>query len=276
MTYEMEELLPIIAKLVEKYTGHESTSITYEKAEQFMEAVLYCIGEMSVSEGNSMIQIEKMSAQQAYEIGYKSVVRKVKSALDIYNDVLKGFTGYGNHCLYDTVVKGIPEFFKWYNVEFEPQNTILTLDYPVLKDLSPYSGIDKVYEFITCIRTEKIFLSRFSEDYVIDILRNYHCQYQDMVENICEIVYMDIIYHVLAGKSLAEQSFSESNYKQIQKVLFQFDREHIKNRLIEITKALVEKYYEDNNDLLKYLTASVDDIVVRLKMAVNSGRMKDV
>lgn len=276
MTYEMEELLPIVAKLAEKYTRHESTSITYEKAEQFMEAVLYCIGEMSVSEGGSMIRIEKMSAQQAYEIGYKSVVRKVKSALDIYNDVLKGFTDYGNHCLYDTVVKGIPEFFKWYNVEFEPQNTILTLDYPVLKDLSPYSGIDKVYEFIICVRTEKIFLSRFSEDYVIDILRSYHCQYQDMVENICEIVYTDIIYHALAGKSLAEQSFSESNYKQIQKALFQFDREHIKNRLIEITKALVEKYYEDNNDLLKYLTASVDDIVVRLKMAVKSGRMKDI
>ena len=40
MDYEMEELVPIVGKLAEKYTAHESTSITYEKAEQLMEAVL--------------------------------------------------------------------------------------------------------------------------------------------------------------------------------------------------------------------------------------------
>ena len=36
MDYEMEELVPIVGKLAEKYTSHESTSITYEKAEQLM------------------------------------------------------------------------------------------------------------------------------------------------------------------------------------------------------------------------------------------------
>lgn len=68
----------------------------------------------------------------------------------------------------------------WYDAEFEPQNTILTLDYPVLKDLSVYSGIDRVYEFIACVRAEKILLELFSEDYVINILRKYNCDYQDM------------------------------------------------------------------------------------------------
>ena len=33
MDYEMEELVPIVGKLAEKYTAHESTSITYEKAD---------------------------------------------------------------------------------------------------------------------------------------------------------------------------------------------------------------------------------------------------
>lgn len=46
MDYEMEELVPIVGKLAEKYTSHESTSITYEKAEQLMGAVLYCIHEL--------------------------------------------------------------------------------------------------------------------------------------------------------------------------------------------------------------------------------------
>lgn len=45
MTYKMEELLPVVGKLAEKYTSFESTSVTYEKAEQLMGAVLYCIRE---------------------------------------------------------------------------------------------------------------------------------------------------------------------------------------------------------------------------------------
>ena len=34
MRYEMEELVPIVAKLAKRYTSGESTSITYEKAQQ--------------------------------------------------------------------------------------------------------------------------------------------------------------------------------------------------------------------------------------------------
>ena len=38
MSFSMEELLPIVAWLTEKYTSKESTSISYERARQFMEA----------------------------------------------------------------------------------------------------------------------------------------------------------------------------------------------------------------------------------------------
>ena len=37
MDYGMSELVPIVGKLAEKYTGHEHTSISYEKAEQLKE-----------------------------------------------------------------------------------------------------------------------------------------------------------------------------------------------------------------------------------------------
>ena len=49
MDYTMEELIPIVGELAEKYTAKESTSITYEKAEQLMGAVLYAIHETELS-----------------------------------------------------------------------------------------------------------------------------------------------------------------------------------------------------------------------------------
>ena len=79
--YEMQELVPIVAKLAEQYTGFESTSITYEKAEQLMEAVLYCIHEMETAGKNTLSAGEKIPAQQAYELGRKLVEQKTKAAL---------------------------------------------------------------------------------------------------------------------------------------------------------------------------------------------------
>lgn len=78
MNYEMEELLPVVAELANEYTGSESTSITYEKAEQLMEAVQYCVDHMEKTGGDVPESRIKLPARQAYEIGYNCVVEKVK------------------------------------------------------------------------------------------------------------------------------------------------------------------------------------------------------
>lgn len=44
--YTMEQLIPVVAGLAEEFTSKESCSVTYEKARQLMEAVIYCIGHL--------------------------------------------------------------------------------------------------------------------------------------------------------------------------------------------------------------------------------------
>ena len=89
--YEMEELAPVVGWLANKYTSGESTSISYEKAQQLMEAVLYCIQEISLFESNDLALADKMSARQAYEIGAALVEKKVRKALDLYHELLPEF-----------------------------------------------------------------------------------------------------------------------------------------------------------------------------------------
>lgn len=275
MEYEMEELIAIVGRLAEKYNAHESTSMTYEKAEQLMEAVLYCIHETEQFGDNFMVSEENMPIQRVYEIGAVYVEEKVKKALDLYNEMLPTFVYYGNHCLYDTFIKGMPEFFKWYDMRFEPQNTILTLDYPVLKDISGYMGIDKVYEFIVCIYLEQKFLHIFLGDYIINILLKYNRKYKDMIENICEIVFTAVIGHILAGKSLSED-LEEADYLWIQKIFREADLCEIKEQLRNVAEIFVQKYYEDYGELLEYLTYSIDSVAIRLKNAADNGALHQI
>lgn len=194
--YEMEELLVVVAALAERYTGHEHSSVTYEKAQMLMEAVLYCIGEYEASlapdgseEGEALLIMDKKaSAQEAYRRGRDLVYEKVENLRKFYNELILDFQDYGMICLRDTVRKGIPSFFLNYDVMFSPKETLLTLDYPVLKDLRGLSGVDAVWEYVRCIADEQKFLGKFSDSLIRELLRAYHEEYEELVENISSIV----------------------------------------------------------------------------------------
>ena len=185
---QIGELLPIVGKLAQKYTAGESTSVTYEKAQQLMGAVLYCIREAEGDNENALAIKEEMPIEEIYETGAAKVVEKTKRTLKLYNEMLPEFDAYENRCLHDTFVKELPEFFKWYDAKFEPQNTVVTLDYPVQEDLSDLEGIDKIEAYINCLNREQQFLSTFPREEVIAILRNYSSEYRGMVENLGSIV----------------------------------------------------------------------------------------
>ena len=86
MKYEMEELVPIVAGLADQYTSKESTSISYERANHLMEAVLYCI-----DQGSELTGGRGLTAKMAYEYGYELVIQKVKRTQEIYNGMIIDF-----------------------------------------------------------------------------------------------------------------------------------------------------------------------------------------
>lgn len=291
MNYKMEELVPIVGKLAEKYTAFESTSISYEKAEQLMGAVLYCIRETyrpedtDSGQGTGIAAKEnRLSAQQAYETGVGLAEKKAKASLALYHKILPGFDSYGNQCLRDTFLSGLPAFFQWYDVKFEPQNTILTLDYPVLRDISKYTGVDKIYEFLQCIHLEQIFLNKFPKQYVKKILMKNSGQYEEMADNICEVVFMAVAGHILARKPLQEWNFEEKDYLRIQEIFQKNSFSHISGLLKGEVKELAGKYYGEKCywengaepeelavSLSAYLEGAAEGILIRLKNGAENG-----
>lgn len=276
MQYELEELVPIVAKLAEKYTSKESTSITYEKAQQLMEAVIYCIHECETSEQYSLIREEERSAQKMYENGVRCVKEKVKKSLELYNKIMINFSSYENECLYDTVVKGLPEFFKWYDYEFEPQNSLLTLDYPVLADVSEHTGIDRIYDYLVCISMEQKFLNKFPSEFVINVLSQYDHRYKRMIDNICEIVLRYVVIHILSGNDFSHFCLSPEEYQHLQSLIHQKDLAQLRKIIKYAIKVLVRDHYENDENLWEYLCLAVDNISVRIKNAADYGNIQEL
>lgn len=188
MNFEMEELLAIVFLLVRKYTSNESTSVSYEKARQLMRAVTFCIEEAEKTDSKELVVLGKQSAQEMYQRGYELVCEKTKMALELYHQIMERFSSYRNQALYDTVVQGFPKFFQYYDPKFQPQNRILTLDYPTLRSVEDLEGIDAIYQYLVYIQKEQEFLAEFPEQYVEEALLDYHENYEELFINIPSVV----------------------------------------------------------------------------------------
>lgn len=185
--YSMEELIPIVGRLTEQFTSHESSSVMYERARQFMEAVIYCIAHWDYETEKCLI-ISEPSAEVAYRIGYEAVINKVKRMQEKYNQLLTFFDDYGNRNYRDTVEKAILGFFMYYDVKYAPMETIITMDYPIFGLDMSMEGIDMIAQYIDAIWKEQQYLNKFPKEYVLDELRLFHPKYENEFFNIKEIV----------------------------------------------------------------------------------------
>lgn len=264
MSFEMEELLPIVAQLAEQYTGYESTSVSYERAEALMGAVIYCINEYDASHKYD-ISVRNPSAKEVYKAGSRLVQQKVEDLMKDYETLMQDFCDYGNHALSDTIRKGIPSFLKHYDVKYAPQDTILTLDYPVLEDLHLYSGIDKVYLYVKDIALEQQFLKRYNSAYVVEVLNAYSGDYAELLENIPGIVFTNTIGHILAGKPM-NALLEEADYEPI------YQSFHTGSLTLSIVHTFatdfLKTYYGQNHDVITYLCAELPNILSRIENAL--------
>lgn len=273
--YQMEELVPIVAELAEKYGGYENTSISYEKAQMLMDAVLYCIHEYETGSGD-MLMDKKVSAKEAYTVGRQLVAEKVKKLTEIYNEMMPVFNDYGSLCLQETIIKGIPAFLQRYDIKFNPQDTLLTLDYPVLTDLSGLTGVDAVFRYVSDVCLEQVFLREFHSAYVGEVLSALHNEYEMLVANICSIVLRNTVGHILLDKPLSEKGFPEEEYQEFKRIFEEKSKEEIQGMVREAIWCMVRQIPGENQELLEYLYQDTCNLTSRIQNAVENDCFESI
>lgn len=266
--YDMNELLPVVALLTKQYTGIESSSVTYEKANQLMEAVIYCIQEAQES-GEATLVSRQQNAMQAYKAGAQLVRRKTEELLAFYEGSKTTFCAYGNGFLGDILQKGLPAFFQNYDEKYDPQNTILTLDYPILVDLTAFGGIDCVDRYVRSLAKEQRFLAKFGEDYVRRVLRAYCADYAELPENIAAIVFTNVIGHVLAGRKLTDR-LCEADLQRISAQYASLDaeeKEQFRGKVSELAERFLTQQFPGEEQMHQYMKNGLPDISARIENA---------
>lgn len=288
MEYTMMELLPVVKYLSDRYTSKESGSVTYDMASQLMEAVIYCIREYENADGPAFAEQEtgsaalydsssKQDARQAYDAGYQLVLEKTTQAKAIYDKTVKKFHAYGCTAYFDTVIKGMPSFFLYYDARFNPQNHILTLDYPVLISQENLCGIDRIMAYLNCIRAEQEFLGKFPETLVRQVLSARQPDYRDLFENLAEMMLRYCLGCMMTGNSLNTGGFEPSDYETIRHLVNHVpDRQTLEEKLLELLQTLIKQGWQGNSRLAGYLSSGVPGFAVMLMHGAEHDCMEAV
>lgn len=242
--YKPEEFLPIVKRLMERYTSKESSSVTYETAGMLGDAVLYCVEEW-MRECKGELPEGHLDLKFIYSKGYEKVVQKVVKARALYDGILDGFEDYGCRNYRDTILKGMPGFFLCYNPEFNPMNHILTLDYPALRQDDTACGIDLIYQYLECISIESELLGLFPVDCVRKLVNGYQKHFGiPYMENLCDLVLLQAIGCIMADQPVSQLVIDEVG---LEKILFQIKGEK------------AEQIEKELKGYLRILTSRIDD-----------------
>lgn len=278
--YKIEELGIIVAKLSEKYTSKESTSITYQKAQQLMGAVLYCIKEYEDCRDIKWEQehsIRKViTAQEAYDKGYQKVLEKVNMVVRIYGELSDSFCSYGNLNYYDTFIEGISGFLKYYDPRFYPQNHIIGMDYPTLVERKDLSGVDAIFRYIQDIKLEQLFLNSCSPTYVQEVLTAYHKDYQGLYINICSVVLRNMLGCMMGEMKQGMAECTKEEYEQMKKFVQNHSKKRLKDLVEKMIWTIVQQKFGGSVTLYEYLSADVNNFIVEMKNAVTNDCLGSV
>lgn len=269
--YEMEELLPLVAKLAAKYTSGESTSVPYETAAQLMEAVCYCIRENEKDSGGEpgceLLEKQRFTAAESYRRGYEKVLEKTRRAQEAYNELLGDFQAYGNETYRDTVLEALAAFFMNYDPRFAPQETIVGLDYPTLRTISEDTGIDAVERYIEMIVLEQRFLRKFPDEMVMKLLHLFADECRILIFNLCSVVLRHVLAAGLLGRQPGER-LSGDEYTALGHICAGRTKNELAELLQRLTEKLAASGWEGDAELLWYLQGDVEDFAAELAAGV--------
>ena len=179
-------------------------------------------------------------------------------------------------CFVCVIPCGLPEFLRRYDARFAPQETLLTLDYPLLTAVDQLGGVAAVYPYTACIGYEQRFLQAFDKTYVTSLLRAYHREYALLVENICGLVLQNTLGHLLLAKPLSERGFSAGDQAKLAALFADRSQQEAQALLAQAVQALVAEGYDGDVELGWYLGEGLEDIAARARQGAASGHLETV
>lgn len=254
----------ILKSLIRKYTKGESTSVTVEKAEKLIIGIWYTIDAYMNSLDNVELALKVLKEEDMsyiYEQGKIVLENDLVYTESLYEKVLKNQI-YTDLIAYKDTISGIANFFKFYDLEFEPDENAADIDYPLAFDDWNVAGVYYIKNYLWNLYVENEICSKFNNNNIEKILKSYgdiyKIDYRDLLINVFEMTINNAVFSILCNNSSLE--ISKKDFEKLNNNLKKINKEEVKT-LISLTINKIIKEYDLEEYEINYLKRYEDNLI---------------
>lgn len=271
------EIMQVLQQLIRKYTQGKSTSVTSETAEDIMVSLIYAMDVYVLHFNNpeeAIVHLNFESIKDIHAKGVELLRQYYEDAKQLYQEMKKIRLAVPVDAYNMTIDESLPVFMKQYNIIFGAQNTMASIDYPLAIDDMRLQGVIYIKQYLERLRIETKFCQFFSHQDLMYVLTNfgkiYHFNYHVELFNIFELMVNNAVFSLLAGKKASQVRISETQYKQLNRMLIACCADQ-RSKLIHESIDQLQKELQTDQALTHYIDLYRNELVQRVNNAAKIG-----
>lgn len=258
-------MIGLLGKKVYRYTGSESSSIRKEVMDNINESNYYTIGlqlKTFKNPDDAIEEIKKNGLKKVYYDGRKRIDRMLDVIRVMYAKVKNNKLQTKNHIYNDTILGGIQGFLKIYDPDFNAQDMKITADYPLYNNIvGKFEGVEFISEYVNSIYLENELCNMFENEKIERLLCSYSSKYEDLIINIFEIVFLEVIACKLVRRNVFDLEISKSELSKIYELFKGKNKEEIAIEIIKVCNDIYDELIPEKENLKEYIKKNIGTII---------------
>ncbi len=254
------QLMFLLRDLILRHTKDESTSVKVETAQSLLLSILYSIDTYISSFPNpedALACLEADQLKETYEKGLALVVSCVANTKNLYQEIKDRKLNVPIKAYHSTIDEALTDFFKNYNELFGAQDTMASIDYPLLFDDMRIQGVFYIKQYLETLAIETQFCSLFPKEDVAKLLANYGQVYRidtrEALINVFEVLLTNSLFSILARNNANELSISKLQYELLRQKFKGLDHGQCSSLISETIEVLIKDLGIDQIKLKEYI-----------------------
>ena len=270
----------LLKEKIKKYCKGLSTSVTVEVGEQLLEAIYYTIDASFVNDFNMEKAIDlfkKNSIKDLYEEGERNLKDLFDETRDLYERVCENKYDTELIAYNDTLIEEFGKSFDVYDMDFNPQDIDISVDYPLIFGDLDQRGIYYVKNYLETIEIENMFCNCFDNRDVETLLdinaKRYKLNYRDLLTNVFEMAINNTILSIIVDDDFEDFYIYSEEINYLKNNL---NQENVEQKVDEAVKKMVVSLNIENHDLLQYINLYKYRFIDQLKSALTENSLESM
>ncbi|MMZ57368.1 hypothetical protein D1872_192990 [compost metagenome] len=271
------EIMQVLQQFIRQYTQGESTSVTSETAEGIMVSLMYAMDAYALHFKNpeeAIVHLNFESIKDIHAKGVELLRHYFEDAKQLYQEVKKMRLDVPVDAYNMTIDESLPVFMNHYNIIFEAQNTMASIDYPLATDDMQLQGVFYIKQYLERLRMETRFCHFFSHQDLMYVLTNFGkiCRFNYRIElfNIFELMVNNAVFSLLSGEKANQVRISEIQYNQLNRMLISCYADQ-RAKLIHEAIDRLQKELQADQALTRYIDLYRGELIQRVNNAAEIG-----